>query len=104
SSIESSVELFGYDAPNTAWKNSSTASLSFDLVSANTTDISLSNTSTRRSMNSAEISSLPNSTESVLVFADCSGVVNLPVGKPTHSFELFSRVLANTTATYGGLS
>ena len=55
-------------------------------------------------MNSAAISSLPNSTESVFVVADCSGVVNLPFGNPTHSFEPSSRVLANTTATYGGLS
>src|SRR5699024_102834 len=38
------------------------------------------------------------------VVTDCSGVVHFPFGKPSHSLDPSSRVLANTTAIYGGLS
>src|SRR5699024_3638789 len=70
----------------------------------NNTDFSSVKPSTSRSINCASISSLENSTLSSFVSPSIDGRVKIPLGSPTYSLEPSSRVLANTTATYGALS
>src|SRR5699024_1558662 len=55
-------------------------------------------------MNSAVVESELNSTPSSFVLPSNSGNVNNPLGNPTYSREPSSIVLANITATYGGVS
>src|SRR5699024_4164365 len=55
-------------------------------------------------MNSAVVESELNSTPSSLVLPSSSGNVNNPLGRPTYSRDPSSIVLANITATYGGVS
>src|SRR5699024_2676194 len=55
-------------------------------------------------INSAVVESELNSTPSSLVLPSSSGNVNNPLGNPTYSREPSSIVLANITATYGGVS
>src|SRR5690606_23691024 len=55
-------------------------------------------------INSAVVESELNSTPSSLVLPSSSGNVNNLLGNPTYSREPSSIVLANITATYGGVS
>src|SRR5699024_1044981 len=55
-------------------------------------------------INSAVVESELNSTPSSLVLPSSSGNVNKPFGNPTYSRDPSSIVLANITATYGGVS
>src|SRR5699024_10815230 len=74
------------------------------LSTANNTDLSSVKPSTFRSINSASISSLENSTESSFVLPSNPGRVNNPFGKPTYSLSPFSYVRVKITATYGEIS
>src|SRR5699024_9476397 len=62
----------------------------------------LSIPSTFLGMNSPSVSSLENSTESCFVEPSMLGIINLPLGNPSHSLPPSSEVLENIQATYGG--